>query len=481
MNQKITTLQRDKEKLDIADTNALLHHPTQFSINNVASPGGPQSNRKTRHTRHRLEVEDVDTAINSNNNKRKRKNAIADSRNPSPGPTASRDPVVAAITDQNLTNGAKDNVPFRPILSAPAMTYTLDRLFTDRELTANLQQATYDIIQSHAAKRRRSHLAASNDAPVTDAHLPGSSADVAAGSIEATDEHPLTAEYAFPLPHAIEHSDNPFGLSTPIPATAAAAVAAPGAPSMERTPSQLYHATRSANTRGGVGSNHVLLASTLTAGTAGTHAAPHAATLGTLAGRSAAADLIGSYDTGPSSSSRRGADKAKRDGDEYQRASALGEADALEDLRLMEEAIRAEDEGFGLRGEGTAVGIASAAGAGAAGGGGGHRGDVDMDVDTGGGGGGGGAAGPTITTTMRDDDGGMEGISGSGPGYGYGYGYSYGYGTNAARGGVAAAGAKGILDLVLGDEMRDWVGPAGFAARRGGDDDEGRRGMMDTV
>lgn len=45
-------LLRDKEQLDIADNNAMLLNPNQFSINNPGSPGGGQ-NRKTRHLRHR--------------------------------------------------------------------------------------------------------------------------------------------------------------------------------------------------------------------------------------------------------------------------------------------------------------------------------------------------------------------------------------------------------------------------------------------
>lgn len=46
---------KEKEHLDIADTNAILLHPSQFSITNPSSPGGPQGSRKTRHARNRLE------------------------------------------------------------------------------------------------------------------------------------------------------------------------------------------------------------------------------------------------------------------------------------------------------------------------------------------------------------------------------------------------------------------------------------------
>ena len=45
-------LLRDKEQLDIADSSALLLHPSQFSINIPGSPSAGGQNRKTRHLRH---------------------------------------------------------------------------------------------------------------------------------------------------------------------------------------------------------------------------------------------------------------------------------------------------------------------------------------------------------------------------------------------------------------------------------------------
>ena len=83
VHAKKRNLEKEKGLLDNADSNALLLHPTQFTITQSASPGGAHSNRKTRHTRHRLDADNTET--NGEVAKRKRK-APADFDNISPGP-----------------------------------------------------------------------------------------------------------------------------------------------------------------------------------------------------------------------------------------------------------------------------------------------------------------------------------------------------------------------------------------------------------
>ena len=79
-------LSKEKDILDLADSNTLLHNNHQFSITQPASPSGFQSNRKTRHTRHhRMDGECLET--NGDSHKRKRK-APGDVDNGSPGPLA---------------------------------------------------------------------------------------------------------------------------------------------------------------------------------------------------------------------------------------------------------------------------------------------------------------------------------------------------------------------------------------------------------
>lgn len=133
-------LLRDKEQLDLADSNALLLHPSQFSINNPGSPGHAQ-NRKTRHLRHRA----ASPSATDDLTKRKRKAAaIEDEGNESPAPAFRPLP-----PPDNLGGGRS---PFRDAreknvyaqFEAPA--YSLERIFTDKELvmaTDTARIATY--------------------------------------------------------------------------------------------------------------------------------------------------------------------------------------------------------------------------------------------------------------------------------------------------------------------------------------------------
>ena len=141
LKSRKSALQKEKEKLDIADTNALLYHPNQFSLNNGASPGGPQSNRKTRHTRHRLEVDDLDTT--SSNYKKKRK-ALADADSGSPAPPGRE------VEPANAFKEASEKLEYHQV-AAPI--YSLDRLFMQKELDSNLQLATCEVVED--LKRRK--------------------------------------------------------------------------------------------------------------------------------------------------------------------------------------------------------------------------------------------------------------------------------------------------------------------------------------
>lgn len=132
-------LLRDKEQLDISDSNALLLNPNQFSLNNPGSPGGGQ-NRKTRHLRHRA----ISPSGGDENGKRKRKLPIEDEGHESPAPAFRSLP-----PPDNLGGGrspfkdARDKSSYAQF-EAPA--YSLERLFTDKELahaTNTAQIATY--------------------------------------------------------------------------------------------------------------------------------------------------------------------------------------------------------------------------------------------------------------------------------------------------------------------------------------------------
>lgn len=275
VNQKRSALLKEKEKLDIADTNALLYHPNQFSINNSASPGGPQSNRKTRHARHRLEAEEMEP-IGGVSNKRKRK-APTDVENGSPGP---------AGRDTEPTNPLKEANARLEAHQITAPLYSIDRLFSARDLDGYLQQASYEVIAEQSAKRRRVNA---------DSQTNGASMDSFAHAMSDSDDGVPQLDYG------VE------GEAEEIVGTTAM---------MERTNTQTstqHHTTRS--TRKTNLSN-----------------SPSAREqLGELAGREAAISCIGNYI------------KDKKREEEYQRAPPLSEQDAESDMALYEAAMK-DDE-----------------------------------------------------------------------------------------------------------------------------------------
>lgn len=275
VNQKKSALLKEKEKLDIADTNALLFHPNQFSINNSGSPGGPQSNRKTRHARHRLEAEEIEP-ISGVNNKRKRR-APAELENGSPGPAGRDMEPTIPFKEANARIEAHQ-------VSAPL--YSIDRLFSNRELDLNLQQASYEVIAEQNAKRRRLNA---------DSQTNGGSVDPFARATSESDE-------SFPQP-----DDGPDGEAEDPMATAA---------TMERTNTQTstqYHTTRS--TRKINISNSQFTREQL----------------GELAGREAAVVVIGKCNIG------------NKKEEEYSRAPPLSDIEAESDMALYEAAMKDDD------------------------------------------------------------------------------------------------------------------------------------------
>lgn len=196
VTQKKNRLMREKEQLDVADTNALLLHPNQFSITNPGSPSGLQSNRKTRHTRHRVDVEDLgNSIIGEPMNKRKRKAPIDDEFG-----SPNRDGGFSTPAERAKARNTQHQT---------APTYNILSLFTEKELAAHSNQA-------HVAALH--FLAASKRAKQAHAHNQSGDKDDATGSGDG---------------------------SSPEDATPAAAAA-----EMERTTSQNVHATRSTRTNG---------------------------------------------------------------------------------------------------------------------------------------------------------------------------------------------------------------------------------------
>ncbi|KAK4503430.1 hypothetical protein PRZ48_004345 [Zasmidium cellare] len=142
LNKKRQQLLRDKEQLDISDSNAMLLHPNHFSIgNNPGSPShnGNAINKRTRHLRHHRGASPApgnNDAIENGKRKRKFGQLEDDQGNESPLPpylAGGRSPFKDARTQREYAQ-----------FDAPA--YSMDRLFTEKELalaTDTAKVATY--------------------------------------------------------------------------------------------------------------------------------------------------------------------------------------------------------------------------------------------------------------------------------------------------------------------------------------------------
>ena len=203
LSTKRARLLKEKEQLDIADTNALLLHPSQFTITNPASPGGVHNPRKTRITRGRGDQNELDNGVQEVTNKRKRRLIDDDTGSPSRNGTstpAGRGARIDALTHQ----------------TAPL--YSVHNLFTDKELN----------MQSHQAQIAARHFFSTShkDGEVNGSRRRGRDEDdksVASGDVSGAEED-----------EDIE------------------------APEMDRTASQNVHVTRSTRTIGGLAGLNIL-------------------------------------------------------------------------------------------------------------------------------------------------------------------------------------------------------------------------------
>jgi len=120
---KKNRLNKEKEALELSDSSALLFHPNQFSITNPASPGGTHGKRATRL---RKDAEDLGLG---DNKKRKRGD---DDGSPAPGRRGLDSTGTTPLwQSEKLRVAAKQNGPV----------YSVDKLFTDKELTLTYNTA----------------------------------------------------------------------------------------------------------------------------------------------------------------------------------------------------------------------------------------------------------------------------------------------------------------------------------------------------
>lgn len=281
VQKKRMKLTAERESLENADPTTTLFHPSQFSIANPASPGGLQNNRKTRHTRHRLELEE---GGNGESNKRKRK-APLEMENGSP----SR----AVDSDTNFP-WKEANAKLEAHNNAPAV--TLDQLFTEKDILLNLQRASRFVVHTMSNRYR----GASSQTPRENNTSKGKKRACTNGNASSLPQSSSSSETEDPTP---PRANNLLPIDPPSTEDALLLLEAP---LMDRTANASYHATRSTATLPNASSYDADLLEP-----------------GEIIGRRAAILLLGQERL-----------QRKRE-DDYQRAPALGEMERDNDRAAM--------------------------------------------------------------------------------------------------------------------------------------------------
>ncbi|KAH8735098.1 putative deacetylase complex subunit Sds3 [Ilyonectria robusta] len=124
LTQKKNRLNREKEVLEINDSNALLLNPNQFSLTNPSSPGGTHGKRATRL---RKDADDM-----YSDNKKRKRNPGDDDGSPVP---------MRRALDPNNTTPLWQSEKARAAAKQNGPAYSIDKLFTDKELSLNYNTA----------------------------------------------------------------------------------------------------------------------------------------------------------------------------------------------------------------------------------------------------------------------------------------------------------------------------------------------------
>ncbi|KPM39438.1 hypothetical protein AK830_g7126 [Neonectria ditissima] len=126
LTQKKNRLNREKEVLEINDSNALLLNPNQFSLTNPSSPGGTHGKRATRLRR------DADDMQMYSDNKKRKRHPGDDDGSPTP---------MRRALDPNNTTPLWQSEKARAAAKQNGPVYSIDKLFTDKELSLNYNTA----------------------------------------------------------------------------------------------------------------------------------------------------------------------------------------------------------------------------------------------------------------------------------------------------------------------------------------------------
>jgi hypothetical protein len=169
LSKRRTQLLRDKDQLDIADSNVMLMHPNHFSIGNI--PGSPShhnanhNNKRTRHLRHHRAFSPAPASAEfGENGKRKRKFGQVEDED-----------ALAAFAGGRSPH--KDSRAQREYAQFEAPAYSIEKIFTEKELamatdTAKLATYKYFYLPQQAPPEQALNNG-TGQSSVNDEHLEG--------------------------------------------------------------------------------------------------------------------------------------------------------------------------------------------------------------------------------------------------------------------------------------------------------------------
>ncbi|KAH8677310.1 Sds3-like-domain-containing protein [Xylariales sp. PMI_506] len=126
ITSKKLRLSKEKEALEISDSSALFLHPNQFTLTHPSSPGGTHSKRATRLRR------EMDDSLGFPDNKKRKRTAADDDGSPVP---------IRRALDASSTTPLWQNDRIRVMRKETGPVYSIDKLFTDKELSMNYNTA----------------------------------------------------------------------------------------------------------------------------------------------------------------------------------------------------------------------------------------------------------------------------------------------------------------------------------------------------
>lgn len=177
ISKKRERLHKDKDILEIGEGNALLLHPSQFSISNPGSPGGLHGKRATRNRREPEEL------LNSTEiQRRKRKAQDSDDAPPSKGL-----PTTTEWAADKWSNGARPGQHAKEFMMGvqfDSALYSVEKLFSDKELAMSYHAAA---MAAHAYIVRQPNSGDELDSPANGTSETNSDPKVVTAEAEADD------------------------------------------------------------------------------------------------------------------------------------------------------------------------------------------------------------------------------------------------------------------------------------------------------